>query len=108
MRRARIIEMDCARTRRDRAAIRVRVPRGSETDRAWSVVPGNGVSEGFSSAFSTCSRKFSIGDGSVTRVAFERCALDSIGFRERLETTLDAKTRRSKREASFDSRRVVL
>jgi hypothetical protein len=61
MRRARIIEMDCARTRRDRAAIRVRVPRGSETDRAWSVVPGNGVSEGFSSAFSTCSRSFRSG-----------------------------------------------
>jgi hypothetical protein len=51
---------------------------------------------------------FSIGDGSVTRVAFERCALDSIGFREREETTLLAKTRRSKREASFDSRRVVV
>jgi len=48
--------------------------------------------------------KFSIGDGSVTRVAFERCALDSIGFRERLETTLETR-KRGARNAKHPSTR---
>jgi hypothetical protein len=77
--------MDCARTERDQAAIRVSVPRGSETDRAWSVVPANGVPEGFFGVSRAMLPKLDRGRGVGVRSkgGTHHDSIGSIGFREK-------------------------
>ena len=77
------IGMDCARTERDQAAIRVSVPRGSETDRAWSVVPANGVPEGFFGVSRAMLPKLDRGRGVGVRSkgGTHHDSIGSIGFR---------------------------